>query len=269
MFLKKMWKKIKKYRRVFYLIGIIAIIVIAIQTNKNFRNTTCSSLEIVILDSAKSQFITQNIILDFISENIEKNIIGNKFKNINLSKIEDGIKEFSYCQDVQVFRVSDGIKIEITQREPIVRIYDNNNNSFYIDIDGYVLPTVSHYASYVPIANGNISHYDTIFSVKHFNINDLKVEKNKLKDIFDLAVIIKNDKFMEANIDQIYISKSNNFELIPKVGNFTIILGKLENIEEKISTIKAYYSEVAPKLGWEKYSAISVAFSNQIVCTKR
>lgn len=264
-----MFKKIRKYRRIFYLIGIIALIVVAIQANKYFRNTTCSSLDVVILDSAKSQFITKILILDFISENIQKDIIGNKFKNINLSKIEDGIKEFSYCQDVQVFRVSDGIKIEVTQREPIVRIYDKSDKSFYIDIEGYILPTVSHYASYVPIANGNISHYDTIFSVEHFNIKDLNIENNILKNIFDLALIIKNDKFMEANIDQIFITKNNDFELIPKVGSFKILLGRLENIDEKFNTIKTYYTDVAPKMGWEKYSAISVAYSNQIVCTKK
>ena len=53
------------------------------------------------------------------------------------------------------------------------------------------------------------------------------------------------------------------------VGNHRIMLGTLDEFEEKLANLKLFYEQAIPKVGWEKYSMINLKYKNQIVCTKK
>ncbi|MEA3451904.1 MAG: cell division protein FtsQ, partial [Bacteroidota bacterium] len=59
------------------------------------------------------------------------------------------------------------------------------------------------------------------------------------------------------------------FELIPKIGDFRIILGSIDSIDTKIRNLKAFYQHAGSKISWDKYSKINLEYTNQIVCTKK
>jgi cell division protein FtsQ len=114
------------------------------------------------------------------------------------------------------------------------------------------------------IASGNIhiNYSDTL------NVLELK-EKTLLNDLYKLSEYIYNDKFLKAQIDQIYVNRHKEFELVPKVGKHLIVFGKVENIEEKFERLMKFYDEGLNKTGWNKYSIVNLKFDNQVVCTKR
>ena len=58
-------------------------------------------------------------------------------------------------------------------------------------------------------------------------------------------------------------------ELVPRVGNHIIYLGKLEHFEDKLKRLKTFYEKGLNQVGWNKYSRISLEFGNQIICTKK
>ena len=58
-------------------------------------------------------------------------------------------------------------------------------------------------------------------------------------------------------------------ELVPRVGNHIIALGPPTKLEEKLTRMKEFYTEGLNKVGWNKYSRISLKYDNQIVCKKR
>lgn len=58
-------------------------------------------------------------------------------------------------------------------------------------------------------------------------------------------------------------------ELIPRVGRFRIVLGSLDDFEEKLNKLRLFYDQAIPKVGWDKYSVIDLKYKNQIVCTKK
>ena len=60
-----------------------------------------------------------------------------------------------------------------------------------------------------------------------------------------------------------------NIELVPRVGDHVIYLGKLDDFEQKLKRVKVFYEKGLNKVGWNKYSRISVEFDNQIICTKK
>ena len=55
----------------------------------------------------------------------------------------------------------------------------------------------------------------------------------------------------------------------PTAGDHLVYLGKLENFENKLARLKEFYQKGLNQVGWNKYSRISLEFSNQIICTKR
>ena len=78
-----------------------------------------------------------------------------------------------------------------------------------------------------------------------------------------------NNKFWDAQIEQIHVLPDRNIELVPRVGDHLVYLGKLENFENKLARLKEFYQKGLNQVGWNKYSRISLEFSNQIICTKR
>lgn len=71
-----------------------------------------------------------------------------------------------------------------------------------------------------------------------------------------------------TQIEQIHVLPDKNIELVPRVGDHVIYLGKLDDFERKLKQIR-YSEKGLNKVGWNKYSRISVEFGNQIICTKR
>jgi cell division protein FtsQ len=101
------------------------------------------------------------------------------------------------------------------------------------------------------------------------SVLDTAIKNTTLKDIHHLVSHIRKDDFWSAQIDQIYVDRSNKIEIIPRVGNHVIRLGSVEDLEDKLINLEAFYKNVLPDVGWNKYSVISLEFKNQIVCKRR
>jgi cell division protein FtsQ len=68
--------------------------------------------------------------------------------------------------------------------------------------------------------------------------------------------------------EQIYVGDDFEIELIPKVGNHKILIGNIENLDDKFSRLLLFYKQGLMRKGWENYSVINLKFKNQVVCTK-
>ena len=161
--------------------------------------------------------------------------------------------------------------IDIRQRSPIIRIIDKNYISYYIDEDGYVMKTNGNYTSHVIIANGNIY---TGFPIDN-KINVLGLEKkspanNKtIANLYRLGKYITDNDFWNAQIQQIYVNESGDFELIPRVGSHIIILGDYSDCETKFENLMSLYKNGLPEKGWNTYETINLKYKGQVICTKR
>ena len=57
--------------------------------------------------------------------------------------------------------------------------------------------------------------------------------------------------------------------MVPIVGDQRIILGNIEDLDDKIFRLKTFYQEAMSRMGWNKYKTINLKFKNQVVCKKR
>jgi len=226
-------------------------------------------LNVVVLDSAVSKYVTQSSINEYLYIS-GYDIVGNKFKNIDLAKLKKELDKEFYIKEVDIYRSENGvIEVKVTQKIPIARIYTLSGLSFYIDVEGTFLPIFKNYASYVPVFNGNIPQPDDSCFVHRHNVSDTFYIKTVYKEIYDLTMLLRKNNFLKFIIDQIYVAPENEYEMIPKIGDFLIMFGNIEDAEIKLRNLEAYFKEGAPKLGWNRYSSINLKYTNQIVCTKK
>lgn len=244
----------------------IGVVVIYGFAQKSQQNTICKNVDIDIEVKDENVFVEREDILKLAEE------AGNKLQNdktsaIDVYKLEKIVRNHPSVQSADVFMdINGNVTIKVTQRKPIVRVYNFKGESFYIDEEGKLMPLSQNYTARVPIANGKIlESYNAFYPYDFDDINDTLLKKTSLFGIYRLAKYINLNDFWKAQIEQIYINE-NKIELIPKVGNQTIVFGDTSDVEDKFNKLMFFYKEGLNKVGWNKYKIIDLQYKNQVVC---
>ena len=81
---------------------------------------------------------------------------------------------------------------------------------------------------------------------------------------------IMADGFLNADIAQIVATgdkrSSLQLAIIPRSANVTVDLGTTEDLERKLATLRRFYDKGLSRIGWDKYSKISLRYDGQVVC---
>jgi len=200
------------------------------------------------------------------------NLTGKPLGWINTSKIEGQIRLQPYVEKVMVYENNKReLFVEIRQREPILRIINRNFESFYLDGAGTLLPINPRFPARVLVANGYIK--DSYVNNKNRRINVLAISDSMYADslltrLYKLAMFISRDKNLKNQMDQIYVNDLQEFELIPRYGDQVILLGGVEDLDEKFTKLRIFYTQGLDKIGWNKYNIINIKFKKQVVCSK-
>ena len=231
-------------------IGLFAYLIIVLTfVSAKLGEVKCKGVQVVVDDTGENAFIDEDDVLQLIKRNY------GELKNVNVVDIDKDSMECvlvrnSVIKSAQVYYSLDGyFHVEITQRKPVLRVM--SGEGYYVDEDGKVMPLSGKYTSRVVVATGNIS--------RNFACNGL----------YPFVMGLKNDGFWDALIEQIVVANGNEVILIPKVGNFRIVVGELENVEKKMENLRLFLQEGIALKGWNVYKEINLKFENQIVCIKR
>jgi cell division protein FtsQ len=258
---------------VLWIIGLSGLFTSLAFVNAKDKKIVSEVISIQILNSDENSFIDESDVVNYLSES--NNLSVNKTKElISVYQIEKILNTHPAIETSEVSKDINGdVKIKINQRKPIVRIYNINGESYYIDTKAEIMPLSTNYTARVLVANGYI--VEPFINRYELNINDINKhetlkEASCLDDIFALADCISKDTVLNNLIHQIYITKDREFELFPSIGNHKIIFGKAIDIEEKFEKLKIFYKEGLNKTNsWNKYSTLNIKYKNQVVCTKK
>ena len=244
-----------KLKIILILLGIFAIISYLIFSVVSFsgRNAekVCNNLIINIKDSTELGFINEKKIA-YILRKENLNPIGKTLKEINTATIEETLLKHPVIKKVESYKTSSGnIRIDIWQKKPMFRIMLNNGANYYIDFERKKMPLSDEFVAYVPIVTGVASN--------EFITGEL----------FDFIDFLRKDKFWNSQIVQINVDSNQEIELTPRVGNHVILLGTLENYNDKLKNLLKLYQNSLNTGGWNQYSKIDLRYRNQIICTKK
>lgn len=220
-----------------------------------FSNSTdkneCRSFKVIVKDSSDVQFVTAQEIVNIVKR-YKLYPVGKSFKDINTLAIRDTILTNKLIESANVYITSNSaIVATVQQREPVLRVISSIKGNFYVDKDRSIMPVSTSFTVYVPIATGLID------------------EEFAKGELFDFAMYLKNNPNWDAWIEQIVVSNKNEVELIPRAGDFRIIMGSLEDYPTKLNKFVRFVEGGLNVVGWNRYSEINLKYDNQVVCTKK
>jgi len=230
------------------------------------KETLCKSLEIEFVNTGNQNIIGKEDVEHIVFSEY-KNLLGNSIDNVNLGMLERKIEQYPSIRNAEVYKKINGILgIKIEQRKPILRVFSNFGKGFYIDEKGELFPLSKNGVIRVLTANGNIdyNYKGGSVSVK----TDTSITQT-LKDLFFLAKHISQDDFYKVQTEQIYVTRNDEFELIPIVGNQSILLGDIYDYQKKLDHLKYFYFHKLKELAWKNYKYINLKYKDQIICVKR
>jgi cell division protein FtsQ len=230
--------------------------------NKQEQQTTCTGISVHIEPTEAAYFVDRDMVLKTIrKDGNEKKIIGTQVNQINIPALEDRLRKNPMVKTAQVYTDMNGkLTVNIWQRRPVLRIINSFGESYYLDEDGLKMPASPDYTAHVPVATG--------FIFEHGKGRD-SAQSQPAKDLFKIATYVDKDTFWKAQIEQIFVTAEGEFTLIPNVGGQIIDFGDASGIEDKFSRLMLFYREAINRVGWDKYSTITVKYRNQIVCKKK
>ena len=242
---------IKKILILLFLLLIIVYLVVAVTAfNTKPSDQVCKGMELTIKDSIDHGFISKKEVFRLLNSK-KLSPVGKKISAINTRLLEEELSQHPLIENVECYRTSGcKIGIEVTQRLPILRVMANNGDNYYIDHKGKIIP-IPNSSAHVVVITGNVN--------RDFAI----------KELYKLGVFLQDHPLWNAQIEQINVTQTKELELVPRVGEHIIFLGKPGNYEEKFERLKTFYEKGLNQIGWNKYSRISLEFNNQIICTKK
>jgi cell division protein FtsQ len=256
MFKKPIWKHLLVGFAWLVCLGGLVVLMSFIEVKKG--EVVCKSVKISI--PGNQYFIDRQEVDKILLVNSHA-LVGRHMEDINIHDLENKLKANPFIEFAKVYSDMDGIiKVEISQRQPILRLMNRFDQDFYVDQHGLKVPLSENFTARVLVANGYI---DELFANRVDTLHTALA-----RDIFKTADYIRKDSLWDAQIAQIYVNQDHEIELIPRVGNNRILLGNADSLNTKFHNLLIFYKKAIPQVGWDAYKTINVKYANQVIGVK-
>lgn len=256
----------KKFLRILLLIPVLYTVAIPFWMNHDTGLVACGGLNVIIRDSADYRFVSRREITRMVAS-ADIDFAGVPLKDLPLEDIESLISAIPELRMTEAYRTIDGkLHIEVDQRNPVLRLSTASGGEYYIDEEGYLIRKRGLYPPRVHMAKAGFDLRESQVLGKRLGYD---YENSALSDLYKLVQYIRKDQFLSALIDQIEVSNRGEIALITRTGGHKVILGDITDLETKFATLVAFYRQVPPEAGWNRYRSIDLKYTGQVVCKRR
>ena len=211
------------------------------------RQVCCNKLEITIVDSIHTPFVSAENIRHYLSTDYGKTI-GVPINDLDLYKLEKALDSKDPILKSDAFVTSKGtLNIVVVQRKPIIE-FKTPNNGFYCDKDGFQLPLKPDSKVDAMLIEGDIPQ-------------ESQWMENTIKLVNHINSSIWKDKISRINCNE-----KGELVLFPKSGREQFIFGHPEDIERKFENMQVYYERIVADKGEGAYNVVDLRFKKQIIC---
>ena len=242
----------KKSLIIVFDIAIAAYLILAVTAfNKPAEKATvCSEVKIDIEDEIVDGFLDAKAV-KAILEKEKLYPLGRPMAEISARNVEETLQKNPFIETAECHKTQSGhVCISLKQRMPVVHVMASNNDNYYVDSNGSIMPE-TRVATDIIIATGSISR------------------TYAQKKLAPVAKFIIQDKFWQNQIEQVNVLHDGSMEIVPRVGDHIVYLGAPVNIKNKLERLRKFYQYGLNQAGWNKYAYINIEFDNQIICKKK
>ena len=218
--------------------------------NEKGESELCNGIVVEVRNKSGYDLIHNSAINDILDAK-GLNPSGMMMGEVDIEAMENALKTNPLIHTADCYKTNDNeIFVNLVTKVPILRVINNKGENFYVDSNSDIIDAVLQPMD-IPLATGYI---DRLYASEK---------------LYELALLLQESEFWNAQIAQINVTEENQVELVPRVGSHILLLGDASNFEQKLDRLMNFYIDGLGVVGWNKYSSISVAFSNQVVCKKK
>ncbi len=244
--------------RLTMLLGFCAFVFLLVVAKINRDETRVKHVKIGIDEWSGNFFINKKQIADLVEESFH--VKNRLLSGRELSRIEKFIARIPQVKRANAYTDNQGnLNIKIEQRKPLLRVYNIQGQTFYVDNTGIKFSTCDHFTAKVPIVTGNIS--EVCDSTR-------KISSLALVRSYNVARLLVKDPLWSKMIGQYNINDNGMLEMVPRLGSSIVLFGDDKNVLQKIKNLDVFYFDVLKKIGWDYYKVINMMYKDQVVCLK-
>ena len=231
-------------------LGIYLLLAATVFNHSKDLNVPCRALHVQIEKGVVEGYLTPDEVTKMIAAD-GLNPVGKTVDQINVRAIEDSLRAKELIETAEVYKAQNGnVCVKVKERIPVVRVMADNGDDYYVDNAGNQM-SKPDYICNLMVATGHI-------------------DRNYAKRVLaPIGNIIMASPLWRNQIEQINVLADSTVELIPRVGNHVLYLGRPVGVTHKLERLRKFYQYGLSKAGWDQYSRISVEIDNQIICKKR
>ena len=233
------------------------------------RNATMRGLECTVVCDGSSRLLSSQDV-DSLIRMYKPDLLKTDIKDVDRKAVVQILESHPYILSAEA-RMTTGGKLIVTvrQRVPVVRMF-YQGNEFYISRQGTCMPLSAKHYCHILVGNTMLEE-SLLAHPSKLNLADTSNHKQPVSPmkIWKLASFLyDNPKYGEV-FDQIYVGEKGDLFLVPKLGETTVNVGDTNMLSQKFHNLWSFFDQGISQVGWDTYSAISLKYRGQVVCTKK
>jgi len=157
------------------------------------------------------------------------------------------------------------LKVKIVECQPVVRVYNKEGQSVYLDDEGRIFPESKIYTPHLIIGSGNLNF--KALKNRQANVFDRDYASSDLPKMFNVLKNVLNNSYSKVCVKQVYYD-NKTYELVLNNVDLKVILGNDKNVDVKLMNMKYFLEKMQGSEELKDYKQINFNFENQVVCTK-
>ncbi|WP_118973453.1 hypothetical protein [Taibaiella koreensis] len=247
-------KKVIRFSVGALLVAIFMVALVAASRKQSSKHI--NGLEVHLNDDKEYSFLQRKDIETLLLSNRNIRLAQTSIADLDLEQMERIARTNPWVANAEIYVDSRQVlQVNITQRDPVARIFDVNGASYYMDSALHTMPVSAGYAYAAPV-------FTNVPVTRQDSANRLLLHK-----IARMSEVIGRDSFWQAQVTQIEVQPGQTFVVIPLIGDQRILLGDTTRLEEKLGNLLAFYKNVSNKIGWDRYTILDARYKGQVVAS--
>lgn len=157
------------------------------------------------------------------------------------------------------------LDVSVEECDPVMRVYNINNKSVYLDHEGNIYPENKNYTPHLLIASG----YAKFPVDKLGNVEDEIYAGTDLPLLHKIMKSVIADDYAKNCVRQVYVDRNKNYIFSLNNTDIFVIFGDCNDIEDKLFKMKHFFRKMLGNPELDNYRSINLNYKNQVVCTKK
>lgn len=228
-----------------------AVVVAAVWLDQARPDKICRGVVVRIMNADEVNFVTEEGILRQV-KSMPMRVAGSPLRKINTDAIERSLAKSEFLEGVECFFDLHGLLVvEATQLVPVMRVFDRDGGSYYVNRTGKRMPADGAYHVDVPIVRGDFNG------------------SFQPTSLLPMMEYVAADEALSALVTMYDVADSCNVRFVPSIAGHIVNMGTADGFKSKFDKLMLFYREVMPEKGWNTYSEITLKWDHQVVGTRR